>query len=193
MPQEIDHWDVIGPTKCGKSNLVKWYAQERRLRGVPVLLCDPIGDPAWRRYADWITQDPHALLHKARRSTGCVLVLDEAAQYLTNHASAHDLKWFATQSRHLGHQAIFMSQKATAIQPVYRGNAGTLFLFGCTMAEAETCAEDFVDPALCHAVDLPRFHYLEKTRFAPIRLGTTPRMAAGVRKRCNPHEKDRQP
>ena len=176
MSAEIDHWAVIGPTKCGKSNLVKWYAKERRLRGVPVLVCDPIGDPVWKRYADWVTQDPHALLHKARRSMGCVLVLDEGAQYLTNHAAAHPLKWFATQARHQGHHSIFMAQKATAMPPVYRSNAGTLFLFGCTVAEAETCAEDFVEPALSAAVALPRFHYLEKTRFSPVRLGKTPRM-----------------
>lgn len=175
---QVDHWAVIGPTKCGKSNLVKWYAKERRKQGIPVLVCDPIGDPSWRKYATWVTDDPFRLLAKAKASNRCILVFDEGGEYLTNTAKALPLKWFATAARHRGHQSIFMAQKSTAIPPTYRSNAGTIFLFGCTEDEAETCSSDFVCKGLLAAPKLPRFNYLEFTRFGTLKLGKTPNMDA---------------
>lgn len=180
------HLAVIGPSLCGKSNLVKWYAGEMRRRGIRVLLCDPVGDPAWARFADWITDDPHALLVKAQASRRCLIICDEAGEYLNNTAKAEPLKWFARRARHCGHVSVFMAQKATDIHPTYRRNSGTLFLFGCGEDEAATAVSDFTDNSLALGVHLPRFHYLQKTRYAPLVIGKTPEMPAGPKRKKRP-------
>lgn len=180
------HLCVIGPTMCGKSNLVKWLACEFRRRGIRVLLCDPVGDPAWKAYADFITDDPFALLAKAQASRRCFIILDEAGEYLLNTAKAEPLKWFIRRSRHCGHVVAVLAQKATDIHPTYRRNSGTLFLFGCGDPEAQTAVSDFTDTALSLGTKLPRFWYLMKPRFAPVVIGKTPKMGAGFKRRKTP-------
>jgi len=161
---------VIGPTMCGKSHLVKkGLVREARRRGRAVLVFDPLMSKDWG--ADWVTDDMGKFLARARSSSGCLLVIDEAGEACTMRKEHDAAVWLATRSRHNGHRCIFIAQRGALIRPTFRQNCATLFLFGCYTDEAELWARELVEPGLCAAPDLPRFEYLCKTRFAPLARG----------------------
>lgn len=179
----------IGPSTCGKSALAKELCQGARGLGRKILVCDPVGDPAWALFADWVTDCPHKLLAKAKASRGCFVVCDEAGEYCDNTRENRPLKWFARRSRHLSHLCVFIAQKMTDLAPVYRGNSRVLFQFTVDPDSAATAAKDFIDKGLLDAADerkVPQYHYLKKTRFRPIERGQTKKMPTGKKRRPRP-------
>lgn len=180
------HILVIGPSTCGKSALSKAAARDARAAGIPVLVCDPVCDPAWREFADWVTDDPDAMLKKAKASRRCLIILDEAGDYLNGSAKARPYLWFARRSRHRGHKCIFIAQEYTAIWPTFRTNSRTLYQFCTPLEEAQKAARGFIDKGLLLAANekvVPQYHYLEKTRFRPLAHGVTEKMPTGRKRR----------
>lgn len=164
---------VVGGTMSGKTTLLRSKARIARAVRRKVLLCDPNDEPGWP--VDWKTTDPGALIAKMQASTGCLCIFEEGASYLTNTAAAMAYRWAVMRARHLGHKSIISTTKGALIPPVYRQNIGQVELFNCTPMEAELWADEFNDPGLLAAVNLPRFQYLRKIRFSPItRHETTP-------------------
>lgn len=154
---------IVGPTMCGKTTLAMGFASQWLANGRKVLVCDPLQSD-WP--ATWQTTDRAALVALAKRSLGCALICDEAGQTIARDPEA---EWLVTTARHWGHKTTILSHGGTQMTPTMRGQFSTVFLFGSTPRVAELWAEEFNEPGLLHAVTLPRFEYLVKTRYQPLR------------------------
>lgn len=157
------HVAIVGPTMCGKTTLACALAENYRASGVHVLVCDPLANP-WP--ATWQTTDRAAFIAAAKKSRRCALFIDEAGQTISRDPEA---EWLFTTARHWGHVTHVMSQGGTQLTPTMRGQCSRIFLFGCTPRVAEMWAEEFNEPGLLSASALPRFEFLFKERFQPLR------------------------
>jgi hypothetical protein len=158
------HIVISGPTMCGKTTLAAQLARGYLARKIHVLVCDPFMGQ-WP--ATWQTTDRAAFLTAAKESRRCALFIDEAGQTISRDP---DAEWLFTVARHWGHLTHVMAQGATQLLPLMRAQCAHLFLFGCAPRDAELWASEFNDPELLQAVNLPRFAFIQKTRFQPARV-----------------------
>lgn len=159
------HLAVCGMTQSGKSYLAKALAGRALKAGRPVLVLDPFLYGDWP--CSWITKDPEAFMRKAKASTGCLLVVDECGVTIGRGVEARGKEWLVTASRHQGHRAMLLAQRATQIEPIFRDNISELFLFAVYKDSAEIWAETFNDDALRTAPGLKKYHFLHKELFKP--------------------------
>ena len=124
--------------------------------------------------ADWVTDDMAKFLARAKASTGCLLIVDEAGEACTMRKEHDAAGWLATRSRHNGHRVVFIAQRGVLIRPTFRENIDTLFLFGCFPDEAEMWARNMMDRGILNAPALERFHYFCKSRYQPLALERSP-------------------
>lgn len=157
------HVAIVGPTMCGKSTLGASLASAFLAAGVNVLVCDPLASD-WP--CTWQTTNRADFIAAAKQSRRCALFIDEAGQTISRDP---DAEWLFTTARHWGHVTHVMSQGGTQLTPTMRGQCSRLFLFGCTPRVSEMWAEEFNEPGLLAAPSLPRFEFLFKERFQPLR------------------------
>lgn len=143
------HGLVVGQTEAGKSSLVKWLIREMLRHGRPVLILDPLYDDDFREMGDFHTDDPELFFKVAWRNKSCNLVIDEAGEMIGQHG--RDLNKLATQSRHLGHSAIFITQRPALLAPTIRAQCAWLAAFSVSPDDAKLLAGDFNAPALITA------------------------------------------
>lgn len=139
----------------GKTTLAKRLAQAASSAGRLVFVLDPLLDPDWKEYgADFVTKDAALFLQQAKVHKNCTLLIDEAGEFCSNHD--REMFWLATQSRHWGHQAIFMGQRANMIARNIRDNCSKIFCFRISPADAKLMVEDFCFKELIEAPELPQ-------------------------------------
>lgn len=138
-------------TLSGKTTVAKKIAQTSKSSDRGVLVYDPLKDPSWG--ADFVTDDIRQLLKIARMNKSCTLIVDEAATACGNHD--RDTHWLATQSRHWGHQSIFIAQRPSQIAVNIRDNCAKLFCFRISADDAKIYANEWCAPELLEAPTLP--------------------------------------
>jgi len=155
---------ILGQTMSGKTVTAKTLARDMKKRGMDVLVLDPLKDPSWE--ADFITDNAGLFMQKVFTTTNCLLIVDESGDAIGKYDTVtHKL---ATRSRHLGHIAVFCAQRLTQLNPTIRGQCSRLFLFNSSHSDCVILANEFNEPGLLAATELPPGTCLYKNRFAPL-------------------------
>lgn len=144
-----NHSIIIGRTLSGKSALAKQIGSHARLAGAEILAWNPTLERGYAREddygciaAEWETDCPYELLDEisirySREKKSRILIVDEA------HELPKELSWLATKGRHYGLTLIAVTQRGAALNPTFRTQCGTWYIFKCSgldmkMAEDET-------------------------------------------------------
>lgn len=166
----MGHAIIIGQTESGKSTLAKQLAGWYRRHGIGVLVLDPMKDPGWQ--ADWMTDNPDEFLRTVRdpdQCLQCALFIDESGESINKFDK--EFNWITCRSRHHGHVAHLISQRAQDINASTRAQATTLYIFNVNADDAKQYARDFNAPAALEAPHLPQGTCIKIERFkAPQRI-----------------------
>lgn len=141
------HVLIVGMTASGKTTLAKKILQTYKAKGIKTAVLDPLNDPTWD--ADFQTDDPEEFLDVVYRSQSCALFIDESGTAIGRYAGP--MQVLATQSRHFGHRAYFITQRASQLDRTVRDQCETLFLFRVGKMDGDTMAEEFGYPELKQA------------------------------------------
>jgi hypothetical protein len=165
----MKHACVVGRTLSGKSYLVREIAKGIRRTGRPVLSIDTgIDAAAWEKvsnkhFVQWGSNNGALqLLDWAKANKNCLIVVDEASMTCgrcLDNDMRKEMWWLATQSRHHGHQVMFLMQDHASVEPVIKQNCDTLFLFNVTLNQAKYWHEQMGAPELLNAPQLPEYHF----------------------------------
>lgn len=129
-----------------------------------MLACDPLVSD-WP--SSWQTTSLEKFVEVAKRAQRCALFVDESG--MLKARKVDDAEWLLTTARHWGHLSHFLCQGGVQLSPTMRAQFSTVFLFGCTPRVAEMWAEEFNEPGLLAAPSLPRYQFLFKKRYEPLR------------------------
>lgn len=125
--RDIGHTLVVGPTRFGKTTIVKKHVTRLMQRhGIPVLALS--SNPAeWDEVASYATDDPDAFVRTAFEHVRCNVVIDEGAEL----AGRYDRQVYrlATRGRHNGHLCYFLAQDFMSFNKLIRKNCSSLILF----------------------------------------------------------------
>lgn len=146
-------------TESGKTTLARKLAQMYKDKKIPVLVLDPYKSKRWG--ADYVTDCPSVFVQVVKRSMKCALFVDEVGHFI-DEGFVSDLRWIATNSRHYGHNAHFISQRATQIPPTIRNQCSNLFLFKQSYSDTKQLSQDFASDDLLTAHELKKGQYLGK-------------------------------
>jgi GTPase SAR1 family protein len=159
------HMLIVGPTQCGKTTFAKRLAGSYAKRGVASIVLDPLKDP------DWPTQyrfdNSGAFFNYVRnphRCKSCALFVDESGIALSKYDDA--LLWLTTTSRHHGHRAHLIAQRAEMVNKTIRSQCTTLVAFQINKNDAAAYASDWnCEDILSTAPRLARGQYMVVSRF----------------------------
>lgn len=126
-------------------------------------MLDPLNDPEWE--ADYQTDDNEEFLNVMYQNRSCALFIDESGQSIGRYAQ--EMAACATQSRHFGHKAYFISQRAVQLDRTVRDQCTTLFVFRVGHNDAKVLAEEFGYEELKEAHKLKKGECFVVTRFDP--------------------------
>lgn len=126
---------------------------------MPVLVLDPYSSASWN--ANFVTENPSFFLNTVKRSTKCALFVDECGA-LSDDGHDEILKWLATNSRHLGHNCHFITQRAMQVSPTVRDQCRNLFMFRQSLADCQIMARDKADDFILEACKLKPGEYIAK-------------------------------
>ena len=161
----MSHGLIIGMTESGKSTLAVNMAEKFKSDKVGVLVLDPLKDPRW--VCDFITGDMKEFKAMARKSTSCILFIDESGDSCGQWEK--DSYWFATQSRHWGHSVFFIAQRAQMIATTIRTQCSFLYLFNCSKSDAQILSDEWNKTELLEANTLKQGEFFYTTRFTPVK------------------------
>lgn len=159
------HTLILGTTASGKTTLALRLAAQHRARGFLPLVLDPIDDPRWP--TEYRFTDGAAFLACAQRATSCMLYIDEAGESVGHHQ--REMWWCATRSRHNGHLAHFIAQRATLISPNVRSQCSRLILFRVSRDDAEELRREWARDEIAQAAELEQGECLVIGRFGAVR------------------------
>ena len=154
-------------TQSGKTTLAKRLINQYKNDGTLSIVLDPLSDPEWG--ASFVTANNDEFLKAMITSRSCALFVDESGAAIGRYAGA--MQKVATQSRHWGHKAHFITQRVTQLDPLIRGQCSTLFLFRVTKRDALAMADEFGQDILKEAHTLAQGecfkvgHYSDPVRF----------------------------
>jgi hypothetical protein len=151
------HTLILGITESGKTTLAMRLAQSYRRRRVPVLVLEPFRSSRWN--ATYITDNADDFLKIVFANRSCAVFVDEAGDMIGRYSDA--MNKLATLSRHYGHNAHFICQRAMMISPTIRAQCSNLFLFKQSTKDAELLSRDFV-AQFDTAKDLRKGEFLAK-------------------------------
>lgn len=154
----MPHTLILGITETGKTTLAYRLANTYKQKGTEVLVLDPLLSSRWA--ADFITDDAEKFLRIVFAKRKCALFVDEAGDMLDKYDST--MNKLATFSRHYGHNAHFICQRAIMVSPTIRAQCTNLFLFKQHRQDAEILARDFVSDDLLQATKLLKGEFLSK-------------------------------
>ncbi len=153
------HKLVLGLTGFGKSTLLRRLIAQAWAQGVASLVIDPNLEGDWGPGAKFITDDPAEYLDIAKRSTSCLLIVDEAGEMLKRDP---EYRWVVTRSRHFGHVAVLSSHFATDILPVMRNQCVEAFVFRQSIDAAKVLARQYADRLFERAPGLDVGQFIHK-------------------------------
>jgi hypothetical protein len=169
----------VGQTESGKTIAAKMLACQAIKNNYNILVLDPIKDPEWFEIAacqpdrigryGFVTNNPFVFDSMVWSSQRCFLFIDESGE----HAGHYDTQFFpwATRSRHLGHSAYFIAQRAQMIAPTIRAQCRYLLMFNSSVNDAEILSKEFNQPEIKNGA-LPQFEYYYVCRFKQAERGT---------------------
>lgn len=158
------HSLIIGMTQSGKSTLARQMVAAYRRNGVHSLVLDPLEDPAWRNSgAKILTADGEYFLSLMLKTRQCAIFVDESGEAIGRYSG--EMKKLATRSRHYGHNAHFISQRAVDIDKTIRDQCTDLFCFRVSKKDAETLADEYGYEELLGAFQLNQGEFIKCGRF----------------------------
>lgn len=162
----MSHSLIIGMTMSGKSTLARSLVRESIRQGRECLILDPLDDPAWKKSgAAVVTPDGKKFLEIVFKSSSCNIFVDESGEAIGRFAK--EMKKLATRSRHYGHNAHFISQRAVDIDKTIRDQCNYLFIFRVSKKDAETLADEYGYEELLGASQLEQGEFIKCGRFHP--------------------------
>lgn len=152
----------------GKTTLAQILAQMYRTAGIHTLVLDPFRDPKWNAEQSqrcWITRKADEFLAAVKnpQSQHCALFADEGSESVGHYAGP--MLWLATQSRHHGHKAHFISQAPQMLDPGIRSQCSQAFIFRVNERAMKILADEFCQPAITKAGELQKGEFLYVARF----------------------------
>lgn len=166
------HTLVTGKTDSGKSTIVKRLIRDKFKRSGlyrKILALDCKADPDF--LADFSTDDPDEFLDVCESEEDCLVVVDEGGESIGAYAGP--IRKIATMHRGLGHQAIFITQRAAMLDKTMREQCSNLFCFRQSLEDAKELCRTF--PELKSMVDeVPRLdqgEYVFVPSFGPPQKG----------------------
>lgn len=151
-------------TKSGKSTLARKLVAEYQKNNVSSLVLDPLEDPAWTRSgARWQTADGELFLKNVFRARHCAIFVDESGEAIGRYSG--EMKKLATRSRHYGHNAHFISQRAVDIDKTIRDQCDHLFCFKVSKKDAENLADEYAYEELLDCSTLSQGEFVKCGRF----------------------------
>lgn len=153
-------------TQSGKSTLAKTLIKSYKARGIKCLVLDPIADPDWSRVGvDFSTDDGEKFLQVVFNSRKCAIFVDESGEAIGRYAG--QMMVLGTRSRHYGHNAHFIAQRAVDLSKTIRDQCANLFCFRVSKKDAETLADEYANDALLGASLLQKGEFIKCGRFSP--------------------------
>lgn len=168
------HLQIVGQTMSGKSLLCKSLSRTVTEQGRPVLVFDPLSPVSGSNVGGWcgyVLNDFDRFEAAFWASTGCFVVIDEAADVFREHR--RQAIPMLTRGRHVqvggggGHVVALIAQRHLILERTARDQCGTLYAFNVGAKDSAELAEDWGEDELrgCHL--LPQFHYIRKVRLQP--------------------------
>jgi DNA helicase HerA-like ATPase len=157
------HVLIVGMTGSGKTTLAKRLVTQYKANKTPSLVLDPLFDPGWG--ADWQTANQQEFLDTMFQCRKCALFVDESGAAIGRYAG--EMAVIATQSRHFGHKAHFLTQRGSQLDKLIRDQCSTLFLFRVSKGDAKTFADEFGYEDILQANSLAPGECFKVTRFSP--------------------------
>lgn len=158
------HSLIIGMTMSGKTSLARKLVGEYQKNNISSLVLDPLEDPAWSQAgARWQTADGELFLQNVFRARNCAIFVDESGEAIGRYSG--EMKKLATRSRHYGHNAHFISQRAVDIDKTIRDQCANLFCFRVSKKDAETLADEYGYEELLDCSRLEKGEFVKCGRF----------------------------
>lgn len=148
----------------GKTTIAKKIVQKKiELTNRPLLVLDPNLDPEWN--ADFMTDNPDDFLELVKANQSCEIVIDESGETIGRYSK--QFGFLATRSRHFGHVATFITQRAQSLDRNIRDQCSRFFIFSIARSDCKIFAEDLVDDKLLDAYNLKQGECYVKLKFQP--------------------------
>lgn len=157
------HVLIAGMTGSGKTTLAKLLVQRYKIKGTPSIVLDPMRDPTWN--ADFQTHDDEEFLRVMYNSQSCALFVDESGKAIGRYAK--HMAVVTTESRHFGHKAHLISQRAAQIDKNVRDQCSELYIFKVGFDDAKALSTEFSCAELRNADKLQRGEFYKLDRFNP--------------------------
>jgi hypothetical protein len=167
---------TLGLSTTGKTTLQQQLCQRLLSRGRSCAVLDPLDAGGWGD-ATFKTTSRDGFLSWAQRHTSADLFVDESGISVDRHDPRFD--WLTTTSRHLGHRAHFVAHRLTALSPTTRVQCQHLFLFRSHVNDARALADEYGQPILASAAQLPRYEFFRVAPCEPVQKGRIVRTALG--------------
>lgn len=158
------HSLIIGMTESGKTTLAKIIANQLSSQGKSVAVLDPVYDSAWPEKA-FKADNPADFSQYLREHRSVYAFVDESGSVF-NEGNDNSYQWFATTSRHYGHSAVFIAQRAIQVPKTMRDQCSRLFLFTSSRSDGKIHADEWNKPSLEECNALPQFHFYKVDRYS---------------------------
>jgi hypothetical protein len=112
-----------------------------------------------------MTDNPEDFKKIVKANTNCNIVVDESGEMIGRYAK--DMGFLATRSRHYGHIATFISQRAQSIDRNVRDQCTRFFIFSQSKADGKLLAEALVEDEFLKCHELVAGECFAKIRFKP--------------------------
>lgn len=171
----MDEIGVFGPTKCGKTTLVKALCREfHKQQGLKTVALDPWrdkpGEPPWGPHATVFRPDVNngaqMFWETVWQSQRCVIVVDETTTTIARDKEKESL---FTAIRHNHHKLIVIGHNGRSLTPTMRQQLDGLFLFLQSPKAAQVWVEETACQELIQATTLGKYEFLRYERFQPVR------------------------
>lgn len=170
------HLILSGSTYSGKSFLLKRIIEDVRRQmdsdpsreGELIFVLDKFSNGSdWP--CDFHTREAGEFIEACQMNERVWMVIDEGGSSLDKHDDG--FAWLGTESRHFGHKLCLATQRAQSIAPSIREQCSQLYLFNIAPKAAKIWGEEFNEPDLRQAANLPQYEFLFKERFQKLRRG----------------------
>lgn len=160
------HSLICGTTECGKSTLaevlVDRWVSRKWARG-PVVIVSRYVMCHNKKVTNLSLGD--AIIW-AQRNINALIVIDDAGGQLDRHDPGHI--WLGTESRHYGHNVVFVVQRPTMLAPTIRHQCEMLYMFLLAENDRKTLAIDFCHEDILRMQPPKKYEFDIVRRFNPV-------------------------